>query len=66
MVSYFVLSGCCLLEICSFLERKQMACGPGREERGQGETKRSGGRGNVVEIHCIREESISNKNRKSS
>lgn len=43
-----------------------MACGPGREERGQGETKRSGGRGNVVEIHCIREESISNKNRKSS
>lgn len=43
-----------------------MACGPGREKRGQGETKRSGKRGNVVEIYCMREESISNKNRESS
>lgn len=59
----FVISGHCLLETCSFLKRKWRGSGSGRERSWVGARRSEGresGRGTVVGMYCLKEESISN------
>jgi hypothetical protein len=56
IVSCFVLTACLLLDVCSFLKRKQR-----RNGSEKGDTGRTRWRGNVVGVDCMREKSIFNK-----